>query len=184
MKTLPDYLAPDLRIISVGLNPSPNSVRCGYPYATPQNRFWRALNGSQIVSSERPPGIESMRRLLAEDRIGFTDVVKRPTAGAGELRAADYRHWVPVTLAKLEQCQPRVVWFQGKMSYRNFLRYAGNNRRAEVSWGAQPEVCAGARVFVTPNPSAANAAYSLDDITQWFDRLAAYVGAQRPGARN
>lgn len=181
MKTLPDYLAPGLRIISVGLNPSPNSVRCGYPYATPQNRFWRALNRSRLVAADYPPGIATMQRLLECERIGFTDVVKRPTPGAAGLRAADFRQWAPVTLAKLRQLAPRVVWFQGKISYRNFMRYAQGARPAALAWGAQDCRCCGAAVFVTPNPSAANAAYSLDDIVGWMDRLAQFVAEHEAG---
>lgn len=184
MNTLPDYLAPDLRIISVGLNPSPNSVRCGYPYATPQNRFWRALNRSQLVGADYPPGVDAMQRLLEAEKIGFTDVVKRPTPGAGDLKAADFRHWAPVALAKLRALAPRVVWFQGKVSYRNFMFYAQGIRFESLEWGAQARLCTGAAVFVTPNPSAANAAYSFDDIVRWIDRLALFVTAEEAGQRD
>lgn len=184
MNTLPDYLAPGLRIISVGLNPSPNSVRCRYPYATPQNRFWRALNRSQLVTADYPPGVEAMKRLLEVEKIGFTDVVKRPSPGAGDLKAADFRRWAPVALAKLRELAPRVVWFQGKISYRNFMLYAEETRLAALEWGAQPRLSTGAAVFVTPNPSAANAVYSLADIIDWMDRLALFVAADAAGQRN
>ncbi len=178
MDTLPDYLAPGLRIISVGLNPSPNSVRSRYPYATPQNRFWRALNRSQLVSANYPPGVAAMERLLAAEKIGFTDVVKRPSRGAGDLKAADFREWAPVARAKLQALAPQVVWFQGKISYRNFMQHAEGIRLKALDWGAQPRLSTGAAVFVTPNPSAANAAYSLDDIISWMDRLALFVAAE------
>jgi TDG/mug DNA glycosylase family protein len=181
VNTLPDYLAPDLRIISVGLNPSPNSVRCGYPYATPQNRFWRALNGSRLVAADYPPGVATMRRLLEFERIGFTDVVKRPTPGAADLKAGDFRQWAPVALTKLRRLAPRVVWFQGKLTYRNFMRYAQGIRSEALEWGAQERLCTGAAVFVTPNPSAANAAYSLGDIVNWMDRLALFVTEDEAG---
>lgn len=184
MNTLPDYLAPGLRIISVGLNPSPNSVRCRYPYATPQNRFWRALNRSQLVTADYPPGVESMKRLLETEKIGFTDVVKRPSPGAGDLRAADFRQWAPVALTKLRELAPQVVWFQGKVSYRNFMLYAEEIRLANLEWGAQTQLSTGAAVFVTPNPSAANAAYSLDDIVRWMDRLALFVAGRADRQRS
>lgn len=183
MKTLPDYLAPGLRIISVGLNPSPNSVRCAYPYATPQNRFWRALNRSRLVTADYPPGVAAMRRLVEFERIGFTDVVKRPTPGAADLKAGDFRRWAPVALAKLRRLAPRVVWFQGKVSYRNFVRYAQEIQPGALEWGEQERLDTGAAVFVTPNPSAANAAYSLDDIVLWMDRLALFVARDEAGER-
>lgn len=174
MVTLPDYLDEGMAILAVGLNPSPNSVRCGYPFATPQNRFWRALNQSALVTGCYPPGVDSMQRLLIEEHIGFTDVVKRATAGASGLRARDYRQWAPVLRDKIERYRPRVVWFQGKIAYRNYARYGLGRKLSRVEWGAQDILCGGAAVFVTPNPSAANAAYSLSDIGAWFDRLAEF----------
>jgi double-stranded uracil-DNA glycosylase len=175
METLPDYIDEDVEILAVGLNPSPNSVRCGYPFATRQNRFWRALDLSLLVTDRFPPGVESMRRLLVDEHIGFTDVVKRPTAGASDLRVQDYRRWAPVLREKIERVRPRTVWFQGKVAYRNFARYGLGISACGVDWGRQDMSCDGAAMFVTPNPSPANAAYSLRDITEWFDRLAEFT---------
>lgn len=172
--TLPDYISEDIDILSIGLNPSPNSVRGGYPFATPQNRFWRALNHSRLVRRPRPPSVESMRRLLIEDRIGFTDLVKRPTAGASGLRADDYKQWAPILRSKIKRVRPRILWIHGKLAYRNLLRYGFGSRVDTVEWGEQPvpEITAG--VFVTPNPSPANAVYSLEDIVYWYQRLAEF----------
>ena len=72
MSMLPDFINQKIIILSVGLNPSPNSVRCGYPFATPQNRFWRALNQSKLVHKFYPPSVESMQSLLVDEHIGFT----------------------------------------------------------------------------------------------------------------
>ena len=81
LKTLSDYLGPGLEIVSIGLNPSLPSVREGFYFANPRNRFWRALNGSGLLAEPLVPGVAAMEVLLTRDRIGFTDVVKRPTAG-------------------------------------------------------------------------------------------------------
>lgn len=175
MKILPDYLDGNIDILAIGLNPSPNSVRHGYPFATTQNRFWAALNQSHLVTKDYPPGIESMQRLLRAEHIGFTDLVKRPTPGAAQLRAEDYRLGAPVLMDKIRLSNPRVLWFQGKVAYAKFLGYGLERRSESVGWGAQQELIAGAEVFVTPNPSSANAAYSLEDITAWIDKLAVYV---------
>lgn len=175
MRTLPDWLAPHLDIVSVGLNPSPNSVRAGFPFATPQNRFWRALNASGLVDEPLEPGPAAMQRLLEYHRIGFTDVVKRPTPGAAQLRTADFRVWAPRLTEKLLDIAPRLVWFHGKMAYREFLRHGGSGTadgRADLDWGLQPRRIGVSRVFVTPNPSPANAAYSLDDLIVCYRSLA------------
>jgi len=182
MKTLPDFLSPGLKIMAVGLNPSPNAVRAGYPFATPTNRFWPALNQSALVTGTYPPSVASMHRLLRDELIGFTDVVKRPSPGSADLRAADYKRWAPRLCEKITRLKPTVVWFQGKVAYMNFLRHGLHQRPGPVAWGAQRDDCLGSAVFVTPNPSAANAAFSLAEITAWFDELDRFAAAAGRGA--
>ncbi len=177
METLPDYFGPDLDILSIGLNPSLPSVRDGFYFANPRNRFWRALNASRLVEETLVPGIAAMDILFDSYHIGFTDVVKRPTAGGKDLRAADYREWAPVLQEKLLSFRPRIAWFHGKQAWVNYLRYA-EGKRPPVDWGAQPQAIGTTRVFVTPNPSPANAIYSLDDLVGWFDALADYRDAR------
>ena len=174
MNTLPDYLCGGLRLVCIGLNPSLPSVRAGYYFANPRNRFWRALQASELLDVVLEPGVEAMNVLLRQYGIGFTDVVKRPTAGAKDLRAGDFREWAPQLRGKLLHFQPAVAWFQGKLAYASYLRYAEAVRQ-EIDWGRQPHRIGLTRVFVTPNPSPANAAYSLDDLSAWYRRLAVYI---------
>ncbi len=171
-RTLEDYLGPGLRLVSVGLNPSLNSVRAGFYFATPRNRFWHALNASRLISAPVSPGPGVEARLLRHEGIGFTDVVKRPSAGARDLRASDFREWAPVLRDRLLAHRPRCAWFHGKVAYTNFLRHTGIADPAGVDWGLQPTSIGEVRVFVTPNPSPANAAFSLAEIVAWYDRLA------------
>ena len=170
MNTLADYLGAGLAIVSIGLNPSLRSVEAGFYFANPRNRFWRALSSSGLIAEPLEPGRSAMERLFEAHRMGFTDVVKRPTAGGSDLKAPDYREWAPVLRAKLLRYQPRIAWFHGKMAYRNYLKY-GEGVYGEIPWGEQSGAIGSARVFVTPNPSPANAAYSLDDLVQWYKRL-------------
>lgn len=170
METLPDYLRPGLVLLSIGLNPSLPSVSAGFYFANPRNRFWRALNASGLLSGPLEPGVATMQMLLDEHAIGFTDVVKRPTAGGHALRAADYREWAPRLQDKLERYAPRIAWFHGRQAWSSYLRYTGAGRQPP-DWGAQPITIGNTRVFVTPNPSPANAVYSLADLTEWYRRL-------------
>jgi len=171
VKTLPDYLRSNLDIISVGLNPSINSVRAGYYFATKQNRFWRALNVSGLVGETLEPGIDSMEAMFDRYAIGFTDVVKRPTPGLSSLRAADFRQWAPELSSRLNRYRPRIAWFHGKITFEKYLRYGEESVR-DVMWGRQRRGIGDIIVFVTPNPSPANAIFSLADITAWYRKLA------------
>jgi TDG/mug DNA glycosylase family protein len=181
MKTLPDYLRPGLDILSIGLNPSLPSVRAGFYFANPRNRFWRALNASALVPEALVPGVNAMAVLFEKYDLGFTDVVKRPTAGGGELRAADYREWAPVLRGRLLEHGPRIAWFHGKVAYANYLKYSVESRPV-IHWGEQPLPIGASRVFVTPNPSPANAVFSLDDLVDWYRQLGVMRDALRARA--
>ena len=167
MDTLPDYLTPELTLVFVGLNPGLTSARDGHYFVSPRNRFWRAVNSAGIFD---PPLEAETDHMALEQGIGFTDVVKRPSAGASDLRAADFREWAPVLKDKLERYAPRVVCFHGSVAYRNFLRYAERvNLRPEL--GLQTRPIGASTVFLVPNPSPANAAFSMDDLVGWYYQL-------------
>ncbi len=176
MNTLPDYLRPGLDIVLVGLNPSVASAEAGRYFASPRNRFWRALECAGIFAA--PPSASRDRLLLAQG-IGLTDVVKRPTRGASDLRAADYRRWAPVLRAKLERYRPQIVCFHGAVAYRAYLRYGAGERPAALELGLQARSIGEARVYLVPNPSPANAAYSLAELAGWYRRLWALRGEVR-----
>ncbi len=167
VKTLPDYLAPGLDIVFVGINPGACSAEVGHYFATPANRFWPAVNRSGLLPE--PFGPYDDHRVL-EQGIGLTDVVKRASNSASKLRAADYRRWAPVLKEKLERFAPLIVCFHGITGYRGYLKYAEDvESRAEL--GLQQRPIGVSRVFIVPNPSPANAVYSLNNLTGWYLHL-------------
>ncbi len=168
-ETLPDYLEPGLDMVFVGLNPSTYSVRAGHYFANPRNRFWAALNRSGLVGVELTPEQDG---LLPSYGIGFTDVVKRPTPQAKGLTTADYRQGAPALRDKLLRYQPRIACFHGLTGYKAYLRY-GEDAPPKAELGLQEGTIGGSRIFVIPNPSPANARYSLADLAEWYRRLAA-----------
>jgi len=173
MNTLPDYLQADLLFISIGLNPSPISVAAGYYYGNPRNRFWKALNASRLVDVDLEPAEASMRILLSKHKIGFTDLVKRPTPMGKDLRAADYREWAPILKEKLMTWQPSIAWFNGQGTYRYYLKYA-EGIDIKVNLGVQKQTIGKSHVFVSPSPSPANARFSLADLIRSYDEMVSY----------
>jgi TDG/mug DNA glycosylase family protein len=173
METLPDYLREGLHFISIGLNPSRISVERGYYFANPRNRFWPALNGSRLVNEQLAPGAEALQVMFEQYRIGFTDLVKRPTRMGKELRAADYRAAAPALKDKLLRFQPQIAWFHGRETYRHYLHYT-DGPEIDIPWGGQKLLIGKSRVYVTPNPSPANARYSLAELIKFYDALVSY----------
>ncbi len=165
--SLPDYLAPGLALVFVGINPGLHSARVSHYFATPANRFWRAFNAAQFIEGDYGPEDD---HLLLQHGIGFTDVVKRPTAGVAQLTTRDFRHGAPLLREKLIRYQPKVVCFHGVTAYSSYLRFA-EGERAHPDLSLQPATIGRSLVFVVPNPSPANAAFSLPVLIEWYVRL-------------
>ncbi|HEX4835166.1 MAG TPA: mismatch-specific DNA-glycosylase [bacterium] len=185
--TLPDYLAPHLVLVFVGINPGLYSLERGHYFARPTSRFWPAFSRSILSTRIRAalgrdvlgPGDDG--RLLAFG-IGFTDVVKVPSRNAAGLRRADFQEWAPRLAVRLRTYKPIVACFHGLTGYRPFARYGLAGPGERWSLGAQPLRADGTRLFVVPNPSPANAHVRLRDQIAWYDRLAKYLRRLAPHA--
>jgi double-stranded uracil-DNA glycosylase len=112
--------------------------------------------------------------LLTRYGIGITDVVKRPSANAGELDPTEFEFWAPKLLRKLKRYSPKVACFHGLTAFRPFLKLALHSDRA-AALGAQPETIGATRLFVVPNPSPANAHFTPADQAEWYDELARFL---------
>jgi double-stranded uracil-DNA glycosylase len=179
---LPDRLRPGLDIVSIGINPSLYTVEHGFNFARPGNRFWPTFNAARIVPVQLQPGIPAVRALCSEHRIGFTDLVSRPTARADELTEEDYRNGAKALKRKLLLHQPAIAWFQGTSAFRKYLEHAEGRRRG-VGPGLQPESIGSTRVFVTPNPSGANPAANPELLLPWYLELKRLRDRLRPRTR-
>ncbi|WP_347566840.1 uracil-DNA glycosylase family protein [Brevibacterium sp. ZH18] len=77
-----------VRLLIVGINPSPWTTAVNAPFARPGNRFWPSLAAAVIL----PRTVDASRglspddeRLLAERGIGIANLVGRTTARAAQL---------------------------------------------------------------------------------------------------
>ena len=176
METLCDLLRPGLDLVFIGINPSLYSVAQGHYFARKANRFWPAFSRSVLSEpARRALGVDRLEAahdtMLPDHGIGFTDVVKRPTARADELSVEEFAAGARELVVKLETLQPRIACFQGMMGYRPFHRiHAPTEAKAEL--GEQPFRLGQTRLFVVPSPSPANAHASPAIQTEWYDRLA------------
>lgn len=160
-RTLPDFVGPELRILTCGLNPSLRSADAGVGFAGPSNRFWRAAIEAGIVTRARDPW-----SALREHAVGMTDLVKRATVGAAELRPAEYRDGAPRVERIVEWLDPGVVCFVGLAGYR-----AAVDRKARP--GLQARAFGGRPAYVMPSTSGLNARTSLDELVEHLRAAAA-----------
>jgi len=159
--TLPDYLPLSPDILFVGINPATYSAQRGHYYARASNRFWWALHASGLTPQKLSPQ-EDFR--VVEFGLGLTDLVKRATNSAVDVRGEEFAAGRHLLSAKIQRVQPLIVCFNGLLGYRHFFQertHAGRQtRRLDGAW-----------IFVTPSTSARNAAYPRSAILAYFLEL-------------
>jgi TDG/mug DNA glycosylase family protein len=169
LPTLPDYLSARPDILFVGINPGSYSARQGHYYARKSNRFWWALHASGLVPMPLSPQ-EDWR--VVEFGLALTDLVKRPTNGAADLRRDEFAAARAVLAGKIRCLQPLIVCFNGLIGYQQFFQ-------EPVQPGRQSRRVDGAYVFVLPSTSARNAAYAREALLAYFRDLRAWRDALR-----
>ncbi|MGR9229556.1 G/U mismatch-specific DNA glycosylase [Rhizobium leguminosarum] len=159
---LSETLAPDLSVVFCGLNPALSAVRDGHNFSNPSNRFWRVLH----LAGFTPRLLQAdEERELLQYGCGLTSAVSRPTKSASELKRQDYLSAAPVLEYKIRKFAPANLAFLGKAAY------AAISLRADVEWCRQPETFAGAAVWLLPNPSGLNRAFTLTTLTEHYLEL-------------
>ena len=161
LHTLADTVAPGMRLLVCGLNPSLYAAEVGVGFARGSNRFWRAALAAGLVSRDRDP-----RHALVAHDVGMTDLVKRPTRQAAELTAAEYADGLARLERLAERLEPGMVCFVGLAGWR-----AAVDRRATP--GLQPRRIGGRPAYVMPSTSGLNARTSLDELTTHLRAAAA-----------
>lgn len=160
--TLPDIIAPDLRILFCGINPSLYSAAVGHHFARPGNRFWPTLHGAGFSDRLLSPFEDQS---LLERGYGLTNIVERATATAAELTGEELVAGQRSLAAKVQRYRPHCLAVLGISAYRT-----GFNQ-PKAAMGQQPDTIDGTMVWVLPNPSGLNAHYQLDDLKQVYQQL-------------
>ena len=164
---LPDILAPDLAVVFCGLNPGLRAAAAGHHFAGRSNRFWQVIHLAGFTPTQIEPEDDAC---VLSYGLGLTVVVERPTAGADELGDDEFRAGGLALRRKIERYAPRNVAFLGKAA---FSAIAG---QPKVSWGRQTTAIAGATIWVLPNPSGRNLAFSLAALVEIYGRLRQELG--------
>jgi TDG/mug DNA glycosylase family protein len=158
-KSIPDVIAPDLKVLFCGINPGLYSGATGHHFARPGNRFWPALHGAGFTARLLDP---SAKRELLESGYGITNLVARTTAAADELTDDELLAGRRRLAAKVKRWRPALVAVLGVGAYRTAFA------QPRAALGRQADGIAGAPVWVLPNPSGLNAHHQLADLIRLF----------------
>jgi TDG/mug DNA glycosylase family protein len=166
-KTIPDVIAPRLRILFCGINPSLYSAAIGHHFGRPGNRFWPVLHAARFTDRLLSPFED---RELLPLGYGITNLVDRATATADELTGEELAAGAAALERKVRRYKPCCVAFVGISAYRTAFG------RRNIALGLQTEGLATSRIWVLPNPSGLNAHYQLAGLAELFRALRSAIG--------
>jgi TDG/mug DNA glycosylase family protein len=165
-KTVPDLVAPGLKVLFCGINPGLYTAALGHHFGRPGNRFWPALHGAGFTPRQFKPWDEHELLPLG---YGITNMVPRTTAAASELRPEEYVEGGKRLSALVTRYAPRVVAFMGIGAYRSAFG------RPKAQLGLQPELLGQSHLWALPSPSGLNANHQLSDLIALLRELREWV---------
>lgn len=165
-KPVPDLVAPGVRLLLCGINPSLWSAVAGCHFGNPANRLWPTLHLAGLTSRRLHPS--ETEDLLAAG-IGVTNVVNYATATAAEITKDQLRLGRERVVATVAQWAPEVIAFLGLSAYRTAFG------RPKAVVGRQEEQIGETVVWLLPNPSGLNAHYQLPDLARVYGELRAHL---------
>lgn len=165
-KTVPDLVAPDLKVLFCGINPGLYTAALGHHFGRPGNRFWPALHGAGFTPRLFKPWEEHELLPLG---YGITNMVPRTTAAASELAPDEYVEGGTRLTGLVQRYTPRVVAFLGIGAYRSAFG------RPKAQLGLQDERLDASRLWALPSPSGLNANHQLADLVALLRELREWV---------
>jgi TDG/mug DNA glycosylase family protein len=165
-KTVPDLVAPDLKVLFCGINPGLYTAALGHHFGRPGNRFWPALHGAGFTPRLFKPWEEHELLPLG---YGITNMVPRTTAAASELAPDEYVEGGTRLTGLVQRYTPRVVAFLGIGAYRSAFG------RPKAQLGLQDERLDASCLWALPSPSGLNANHQLADLVALLRELREWV---------
>jgi len=141
-----------LKILFVGINPSPGSYRKGIPFSN-NKMFWYLLHDAGLLPESREllKNDAYLKKLYTNDfkkkyRFGLIGIIDRPTRRASELKKIEAKPGKKRLMALIKKYKPLVVCFIGKITYSLFIGLP------IVTLGWQPSISS-SRIYVMHSPN-------------------------------
>lgn len=139
------------RVLILGSFPSVKSREMMFFYGHPQNRFWKVIAG--VFDEKIPASIEEKKKLILGNHLALWDVIAEcEIVGSSDASIKNAR---ANDLSEILNNAPiRKIIVNGKTAERLYIRYI--------------EPVTGIKAVVLPSTSPANAAWSLERLTdEW-----------------
>ena len=146
------------RVLLLGTMPSPKSREAGFYYAHPQNRFWRVL--AALWGEETPAGTQERLAFARRHHIALWDVLRACSiegADDGSIRQPEINDLRRV----LDRADIRAIFTTGTKAAALYRRYC-------LPVTGRPAI-------PLPSTSPANCRATLDELTQAYRAILAYI---------
>ncbi len=146
---IPPLYDDNSKILILGSFPSVKSREQGFFYGHPQNRFWKVT--SAVFCEDTPRTIEEKKTFLLRNRIALWDVI-----GSCDIEGSSDSSIRNVSANDLsvilEHADIRQIYVNGQTAYKYYRKYS--------------EKVTGRSAICLPSTSPANAAWSLERLTE------------------
>ena len=140
------------KILILGSMPSVKSREQQFYYGHPQNRFWKVL--STVFGEEVPITIDEKKAFLLRNNVALWDVIEScDIVGSSDSSIRNVKANDMGTI--LNKAEIRAVFVNGGKAYELFEKYCGQYIQGD-----------GIRLVKLPSTSPANAAWSLDRLSE------------------
>lgn len=148
------------KILILGSMPSVKSREQQFYYGHPQNRFWKVL--SAVFEKAVPMTIEEKRKFLLDNHVALWDVIAScDIIGSSDSSIKNVKENDMSVI--LDRANIKAVFVNGTKAYELFVKYC----KQYVDEEGKP------KLIKLPSTSPANAAWSLEKLTQtWRSEIA------------
>lgn len=151
---IPPVYDKNSRVLVLGSFPSVKSREYGFFYGHPQNRFWRVVAG--VCNEKTPETIEEKKALLLKNKIAVWDVIHScEITGSAD---SSIKNAVPNDINYI-------------INESNITRIFTNGKKADELYRKYIESKTGIKAVCLPSTSPANAAWSLDGLTEKWKEI-------------
>jgi len=162
IRPLQDLIAKRLDVLFCGINPALSAAKAGHHFSNRSNRFWKVLHMSGFTPHLILPEDDAS---ILKYGCGLTAVVERLTVRASDLASHEFQAAAEELERKVRLYRPKFLAFLGKPAF------AALSHQRSVNWGRQTVTIGDSQVWVLPNPSGLNRAFSLQQLADAYKEL-------------
>ncbi len=152
--TLAPIWGPNLKILFVGLNPSPPSIETGhYQQGELEKKFWLRLRSIGLMENAE---VGAEDKSMLDNKLGITDLVPRSTECAEDIKEEEISLGAQFIIHQIQQSKPRVVCFIYKKALEGVIggKIPGDGGLIESEDEEWKRLFGESQVFLLPSPHA------------------------------